>query len=139
MIQVQKRIKNKRQTDKSRLRCQEQRWPPWLRPSKWLTPSLALAPRPARPHTAMAEGCVWGCVCYKLVTLIERVLRGVAEGRSCLSLPQQQAEGLLSARRHLRLQRPPSRRAAGSRLGATGRPAALPGRTVETGWPRLGG
>lgn len=103
-------------------------------------PSLALAPRPARSHTDMAEGCVWGCVCYKLVTLIERVLRGVAEGRSRLGLPQQQAEWLLPARHRLWLQWPPGRRAAGGCLGATGRPATLPGRrAVETGRPRLGG
>lgn len=84
----------------------------------------------------MAEGCV----CYKLVTLIERVLRGVAEGRSRLGLPQQQAEGLLAARRRLGLQRPPGRHTTRGRLEAAGRPAALPGRcAVEAGRPRLGG
>lgn len=64
-------------------------------------------------------------MCLELVTLVKRVLRGIAEGGTGLDLLKQQTKRLLPAGGRLGLQSPGGRQAPLGQLGAAGRLAAL--------------
>lgn len=61
-----------------------------------------------------------GTLCLELVTLVKRVLRGIAEGGTGLDLLKQQTKGLLPAGGRLGFQSPGGRQAPLGQLGASG-------------------
>lgn len=148
MIQVQVRTKIKTQADTAGYAAKNQDG----RPSRGVPDgpplpaischllrarSLALALSRSLSLT-LSLGNTEGILCLELVTLVKRVLRGIAEGGSGLDLSKQQTKGLLPAGGRLGFESPGGRQAPLAQLGAPGRLAVLCHHATQDGGRQFG-